>query len=94
MAIATSGNYEKYATINGKRYSHTIDPKTGLPVGGVKSVSVICPSAELADALTTPIIVMGAKVGLNLINQLPKIAVVIINDADQLFTSKNIHIKH
>lgn len=94
MAIATSGNYEKYATINGKRYSHTIDPKTGLPVGGVKSVSIICPSAELADALTTPIIVMGAKVGLNLINQLPKIAVVIIDDADQLFTSKNIHIKH
>ncbi|MDB5119594.1 MAG: thiamine biosynthesis protein ApbE [Sphingobacteriales bacterium] len=94
MAIATSGNYEKYAIVNGKRYSHTIDPKTGLPVSGIKSVSIICPSAELADALATPVIVMGAKVGLNLINQLQHVAAVIIDDADQIFTSKNIHIKH
>ncbi|MDB5012647.1 MAG: thiamine biosynthesis protein ApbE [Daejeonella sp.] len=94
MAIATSGNYEKFATINGKRYSHTIDPKTGLPVSGVKSVSIICPSAELADALATPVIVMGTRVGLNLINQLPNVAAVIIDDQDNLFTSKNIHIKH
>ncbi|MGY0036465.1 FAD:protein FMN transferase [Pedobacter sp. NJ-S-72] len=82
MAIATSGNYEKYATINGRRYSHTIDPKTGLPVSGTKSVSIICPSAELADALATPVIVMGAQVGLDLINQLQQVACIIIDDND------------
>ena len=93
MAIATSGNYEKFITIDGKRYSHTIDPKTGLPVTGVKSVTVICPSAELADALATPIVVMGVKVGLNLINQMQQIACIVIDDDDNLFTSKNINLK-
>ncbi|HWW41514.1 FAD:protein FMN transferase [Pedobacter sp.] len=93
MAIATSGNYEKYATIKGRRYSHTIDPKTGLPVSGIKSVSILCPSAELADALATPVIVMGAKVGLDMINQLRQVACIIIDDQDQLYTSKNINVK-
>ena len=93
MAIATSGNYEKYAIINGKKYSHTIDPKTGLPVCGIKSVSIICPSAELADAMATPVMVMGVQVGLNMINQLPKIACVIIDDYNNIHHSKNINIK-
>ena len=92
MAIATSGNYEKYVMINGKRYSHTIDPKTGFPVSGIKSVSIICPSAELADALATPVIVMGVRVGLNLINQLNQVGCVIIDDLDKVYTSKNINV--
>ncbi len=89
-AIATSGNYEKYAIIDGKRYSHTIDPKTGMPVTGIKSVTIICPSAELADALATPVMVMGIKAGLHMINQLKGVACIIIDDADRLFTSSNI----
>lgn len=92
MAIATSGNYEKFVFIDGKRYSHTIDPKTGLPVSGIKSVSILCPSAELADALATPVVVMGVKVGLNLINQLHHVECVIIDDDDKLYTSKKISI--
>lgn len=93
MAIATSGNYEKYAIINGKKYSHTIDPKTGLPVSGIKSVSIICPGAELADAMTTPVMVMGIRVGLDLINQIPKMACVIVDDNDNIYHSRNINIK-
>ena len=92
MAIATSGSYEKFATINGKRYSHTIDPKTGLPVNGVKSVSIICPSAELADALATPVVVMGVKTGLELINQIKQVACIVIDDSDRVYTSKNINV--
>ena len=94
MAIATSGNYEKYAVINGKKYAHTIDPKTGMPVSGIKSVSIICPSAELADAMATPVMVMGVKVGLDLMNQLQQIACVVIDDHNQVYTSKNINIKN
>lgn len=93
MAIATSGSYAKYVVIDGKRYSHTIDPKTGLPVSGIKSVSIISPSAEFADAMATPVTVMGAYVGLDLINQLQHIACVIITDDNKLYTSKNINIK-
>jgi thiamine biosynthesis lipoprotein len=90
MAIATSGNYEKYAVIDGKKFSHTIDPKTGFPVSGIKSVTIICPSAELADAMATPVIVMGVKAGLNLVNQIKNIACIIIDDADRIFTTNNI----
>ena len=92
MAIATSGSYEKFVTIDGKRYSHTIDPKTGLPVSGVKSVSIICPSAELADALATPVVVMGVKIGLELINQIKQVACIVIDDNDRVYTSNNINV--
>ena len=93
LAIATSGNYEKYALINGKKYSHTIDPKTGFPVSGIKSTTIICPNAEIADAMATPVTVMGVEVGLDLINKMKDIACIIIDDHDNLFTSKNIRIR-
>lgn len=92
MAVATSGNYEKYVVIDGKKYSHTIDPKTGLPVSGIKSVTIIAPNAELADALATPVMVMGKTAGLHLINQLPHISCIIIDDDNKLYTSTNIKI--
>ncbi len=92
MAIATSGSYEKYAMIGGKKYSHTIDPKTGYPVSGIKSTTVICPNAEIADAMATPITVMGIATGLDLINQMKNIACVIIDDNDQVYTSRNIQL--
>ena len=92
MAIATSGNYVKYAVINGKKYSHTIDPRTGLPVSGIKSVTIIAPNAELADAFATPVMVMGIKAGLHLINQLPGINCIIIDDNNKMYTSSNIKI--
>lgn len=91
MAIATSGDYEKYVLINGRRYSHTINPKTGLPVSGIKSASIICPSAELADALATPVMVMGVEVGLDLINQLNQVECIIIDDAGKMHHSNNIN---
>jgi thiamine biosynthesis lipoprotein len=93
MAVATSGNYEKYAVINGKKYSHTIDPKTGYPVTGIKSVTIISPTAELSDAMATPVMVMGIKAGLHLINQMNHIACIIIDDHNRLYTSGNIKIK-
>lgn len=91
-SVATSGNYEKYVMIGGQKYSHTIDPKTGYPVRGIKSVTIICPSGELADAMATPVMVMGIKAGLNLINQIKDIACIIIDDDNKLYTSKNIRL--
>lgn len=91
-AIATSGNYEKFVMIGGKRYSHTIDPKTGLPVTGIKSVTVICPNAEIADAMATPVMIMGIKVGLDMVNQVKGLACIIVDDYDKIHTSKNIHL--
>lgn len=91
-AVATSGNYEKFVLINNKRYSHTIDPKTGFPVSGIKSVTIIADNAEIADALATPVTVMGIDVGMDFINQLKTIGCIIIDDYDKTYFSKNITI--
>ena len=92
MAVATSGNYEKFITIDGKKYSHTIDPRTGLPVSGIKSVTIITTNAEIADAMATPVTIMGIKAGLDMINQMQNIEAIIIDDDNKIYTSKNIHI--
>lgn len=90
MSVATSGNYEKYITVKGKHYSHTINPKTGLPVSGIKSVSIISPFAELSDAMATPVTVMGVKAGLNMIDQINHLACIIIDDNNRIYASGNI----
>jgi thiamine biosynthesis lipoprotein len=92
MALATSGNYEKYITVFGKKYSHTINPRTGLPVTGIKSVTIITPNAEIADAMATPVMILGIKAGLYLINQLNDIEAILIDDNDHIYTTKNIHL--
>lgn len=90
MAVATSGNYEKFVLIDGKKYSHTINPRTGLPVTGIKSVTIISPNAEIADAMATPVTIMGIEVGLDMINQIKGIGCIIIDDNNRIYTSKNI----
>lgn len=92
MAVATSGNYEKFVIIDGKKYSHTINPRTGLPVKGIKSVTIISPNSELCDALATPVTIMGVEAGIHLINQLKGIECVVIDDDNRLYTSKNIRL--
>jgi len=93
-AVVTSGNYEKFITINGQTYSHIIDPRTGYPVKGLTSVSIICPNAELADALATSVFVLGKEKGLELINQLKGIECLLVTDEQELFTSKNLHLDY
>ncbi|HEY4655886.1 MAG TPA: FAD:protein FMN transferase [Cyclobacteriaceae bacterium] len=92
ISVATSGNYEKYVVIDGVRYSHTINPRTGYPVRGIRSVTIICPNAEIADAMATPVMVMGIDAGLGLINQVKNIACIIVDDDDRLYTSRNINL--
>lgn len=93
LAVATSGNYEKFVMIDGQKYSHTINPRTGLPIKGIKSVTIITTNAEIADAMATPVSVMGIRVGLDLINQMKDIEAVIIDDDNNLYTSQNINLK-
>lgn len=93
MAVATSGNYEKFVMINGKKYSHTINPKTGMPVSGVKSVTIFCPNAEIADAMATPVSIMGIDAALNMVNQINHLECIIIDDSGRIYTSQNINLK-
>ncbi|NGY36991.1 FAD:protein FMN transferase [Flavobacterium sp. XN-5] len=92
-AVETSGSYEKYVTFNGIRYSHIIDTRTGYPASGVISVSVFAKSTEFADALATGVFVMGVDVGLDLVNQLPGVGCIYVDDKGKIFASKNIDLK-
>lgn len=92
-AVETSGSYEKYVTFNGKRYSHIIDTRTGYPASGIISVSVFAKSTELADALATGIFVLGVDVGLDLVNQLPGVGCIYVEDNGKISASKNIDLK-
>ena len=89
-SVATSGNYEKFVMINNQLYSHTINPKTGYPIKGIKSVTIITVNAELADAMATPVSILGVADGLNLINQLNGIECILVDDANRLYISNNI----
>ncbi len=92
MAVATSGNYEKFILVDGKRYSHTIDPRTGMPIRGIKSVTIISTHAEIADAMTTPVMIMGVRAGLNMINQMNDVEAIIVDDDNVLHVSDNIRL--
>ncbi len=93
-AVVTSGDYEKFVRFNGVRYAHIINPKTGYPATGIISATVFAPKAELADALATSIFVMGIDVGLDFINQLPKVECIVIDDKGKIYSSANIQIEN
>ena len=89
-AVATSGDYEQHFLYEGERYSHNINPKTGLPVKGIKSISVFSPAAEFSDALSTAVYTMGREAGLDFINSLPQTHAIIIDEKNQVFFSENL----
>lgn len=93
-AIVTSGNYEKFIYIDGEKYSHIINPNTGCPSKSLKSVTIICPNAELADALATSVFIMGEDKGIHFINQLKGIEAIIINDNNKIITTNNIDLNY
>ncbi|WP_046242378.1 FAD:protein FMN transferase [Hymenobacter terrenus] len=93
LSVATSGNYEQFFEHNGVRYAHTLDPRSGLPTRYLKSVTVISAKAELSDALATVVTVTGAEVGLHLINQMPHTHCVLIDDQNEVFTSKHLTVQ-
>jgi len=92
-AVVTSGDYEKFTQINGRRYSHIIDPRTGIPSQGIVSCTIFASKAELADAIATAVFVMGVESGLFLIDQLPDIEAILIDESGIIHRSKNIEIE-
>lgn len=92
-SVTTSGSYEKYAEINGKKYSHIINPQTGYPVRGIESVTVIGPNAEMANGFSTSLMVLGEKKGFKLIDRFPEYSCLIITNDGNIRKSKNFNIK-
>ena len=88
-SLGTSGDYRNYFEINGKHFSHVLDPRTGYPVNnGVVSVSVIAEQCIFADGFATALMVLGHKKGLQLVNSLPSVeCLFIVKGKDKTFTN-------
>jgi thiamine biosynthesis lipoprotein len=93
QAVVTSGDYESFMIIDGKRYAHILDPRTGRPVEHMMSVTVICPDAELADALATSTFVLGPEEGLQLINALREVEAILVDGEGQIQPSHGLRDK-
>jgi thiamine biosynthesis lipoprotein len=87
-AVVTSGSYEKYAEIEGKRFSHIINPKTGIPSSGLVSVTIVGPDATTANGISTSIMVLGLEKGKKLLKIFPKYRSIIIDDKGKVFKNK------
>ena len=82
-AVATSGDYEHYLEIDGRRYGHLIDPRTGVPARGVLSATALGPLGEWSDGLSATLFLLGAERGLALVDSIPGLAGVWVIDRGQ-----------
>jgi len=90
VSVSTSGDYESYFILNGVRWHHILDPRTGMPARGLRSATVISPDATLADALSTAMMVMGAKKGMALVERLPNVEAVLVDDHGTVLVSSGL----
>jgi thiamine biosynthesis lipoprotein len=86
-AISTSGDYERYFEVDGIRHHHIINPRTGKSATGVHSVTIIGPDGVTTEGLTKSVFIMGVGPGMKLVESLPGIEAVIIDDAGTLHYS-------
>ena len=82
--FSTSGDYERAFVSNGVRYHHIIDPSTGEPARGCRSVTILTDRAVLADGLSTGVFLLGPKEGLALVERLPNVDAVIVTSTNDV----------
>ena len=87
-AVTTSGDYRRFATINGRHFSHIVNPLTGRSAQGLASDTIITPLAADADAISTAVNVLGPEKGLALIKTLPHTEAILISPAPAYKLSK------
>lgn len=87
VAVATSGDAEQFFEIDGKRYSHVLDPRTGQFTLGLIGTTVIAPSGSLADSLATAVSVLGPKRGMELVESFRNTGALIMDNGDNTLRS-------
>jgi thiamine biosynthesis lipoprotein len=86
-AIVTSGDYERFFMEGGVRYHHILDPATGMPATGCRSVTVLAPTAAEADAAATAAFVLGAERGIAFLRSRPGVRGMIVDAGGALHWS-------
>ena len=94
VAVVTAGNYEQFFTVRGRYYGHIIDPNTGYPATGLRSVTIICPDVELADGLDEVVFVKGPEAGLAFINKLKGVDCTLITNDGRTIASKGMAVNY
>jgi thiamine biosynthesis lipoprotein len=90
-AVVTRGDYERwFMPPGGKRYHDVLDPHTGLPAGGCRSVTIVSPDAVLADVLASAVMVLGAEEGLRLVDQSPGAGAVLVTAVNEVVVSQGL----
>jgi thiamine biosynthesis lipoprotein len=89
-AISTAGDYERYFEREGVRYHHILDPKSLQPARQCQSVTVIAAEGTVADGLDTGIFVLGPEKGMALVEQLPDVEAIIIDDLGHIAVSSGL----
>jgi thiamine biosynthesis lipoprotein len=79
-AVSTSGDAEQYVEIDGKRYSHIVDPRTGIGLVGRHSVTVVARHGIMADSLTKVVSVLGPECGLTIIDRLEGVSAMVVQE--------------
>ncbi len=87
-AVVTSGDYERFKIVDGVRYHHILDPRTGRPARDCQSVTILAPDAESADALATATFVLGPAKGIELIAARPKTEALIIDASGKFWMTE------
>jgi thiamine biosynthesis lipoprotein len=88
--FSTSGDYERYFIKNGRRYHHILDPATGEPARGSRSVTIVANRAVIADGLSTGVFILGPQAGMALIERLPDVEGVIVSDKNEVLISSGL----
>ncbi|MDP2305683.1 MAG: FAD:protein FMN transferase [Pseudomonadota bacterium] len=86
-SVSTSGDYERFFLVDAVRYHHLLDPRTGWPARGLRSATVICAEATLADALSTAVMVLGPERGLALAEDLPGVEAVLVGEDGRVYVT-------
>jgi len=89
-AFSTAGDYERAYVVDGKRYHHIIDPRTGYPATASRSVTIWAPTALLADEIDDAVFILGPTKGLALVESLEGVGAVIVDSANRVWTSKRL----
>jgi thiamine biosynthesis lipoprotein len=88
--FSTSGDYARYFIKNGRRYHHILDPATGEPTQGCRSVTILAESATVADGLSTGVFVLGPEAGMALLERLSGVEGVIVSDKNAVLVSSGL----